>query len=112
METDEKAKQICRAILPRINEALQKKDWNDAYELAFCTGLVYDIKEVLEKVEESNNGRKNDCLIEYLDKVQEQVDIIFKSNDEIAKLKQLLTPQTQSLNISTKEEKMEKKNDD
>lgn len=44
------AEKILDAITDRITEALNKKNWNSAYEIAFSTGLLYDIDECLKKI--------------------------------------------------------------
>lgn len=51
---DEKkfSKEVCKiydALTSRINEALEKKNWNPAYEVAFKIGLMCDIEEALKK---------------------------------------------------------------
>ena len=43
------ADEIYHNIVERINEALNKNNWNPAYEIAFCVGLRYDIDEILIK---------------------------------------------------------------
>ena len=40
---------IYYVLVPRINEALQKENWNPAYEVAFEIGLKADIEDALNK---------------------------------------------------------------
>ena len=40
---------IFESVVDRINEALQKENWNPAYEIAFSVGLRCDIEEALDK---------------------------------------------------------------
>lgn len=44
------AEKILDAITDRLNEALNKKNWNSAYELAFEIGLLCDIDDCLKKM--------------------------------------------------------------
>lgn len=48
---------IYDAIIDRIVEALNKKNWNGAYEVAFSTGLLVDIDSALRNIK---RGKRNE----------------------------------------------------
>jgi hypothetical protein len=68
------------AIHDRFNEALNKKNWNGAYEVAFNVGIHCDIERALKGIKERV---RRDAYRDVLDRIEVQADEPTLSNTDI-----------------------------